>query len=234
MATTKPPTTFSTLPAELRNRIYHLSGSLNIIQIRQCGCAFRADEPRHAQEGRLGMDDEDIDRMFEADQPALIQVNTPLETDWTMCKRASSIHQRTATHRCVPVAVARAACSAPELARVSKEVRADTLPMYYGKHTFHFRLFHGHMNQDERDQDETSLLSWLSAIGARNASLLRNFVITFSKDKDAHYIRRNLQPQMAKLGVRVGEAVKLVRTSYPHCSCVQCVRRDIIDKMIDG
>ncbi|KAK4898662.1 hypothetical protein LTR27_003834 [Elasticomyces elasticus] len=226
MATTKPLTTFSTLPAELRNRIYHLSGCLNIIQIRQCGCAFRADEPRHTQEGRLGMNDEDIDRMFEADQPALIQVNTPSETDWTMCRRASSIHERTATHNCVSVAVARAACSIPKLTRVSRDVRADTLPMYYGKHIFQFRLFH-------RKQDEKSMLSWLSAIGPRNASLLRNFVITFSKDKDAHYIKRHLQPQMAKLGVRVGEAVKLVRTSYPYCSCIQCARRDIIDKMID-
>ncbi|KAK5695000.1 hypothetical protein LTR17_024713 [Elasticomyces elasticus] len=179
------------------------------------------------------MDDEDIDRMFEVNQPALIQVNTPSETDWTMCRRASSIHERTATHRCVSVAVVRAACSIPKLTRVSRDVRADTLPMYYGKHTFHFRLFHGHMNQEARDQDETSLLSWLSAIGPRNASLLRNFVITFSRDKDAHYIRRNLQPRMAKLGVRVGEAVKLVRTVYPHCSCIQCVRRDIIEKMID-
>lgn len=65
----------------------------------------------------------------------------------------------------------------PELTKVSRQIRNDTLPIFYGSHIFLFTLF-------DRDVDATSICKWMSRIGRHNVSLLRKVIIVTRSKKN--------------------------------------------------
>ncbi|KAK1071436.1 hypothetical protein LTR74_003313 [Friedmanniomyces endolithicus] len=218
MATTKPPTTFSTLPAELRDEIYELSGCLDLVQCRTTRISMRADE---------------FQTYARTDCASIAYNRALIDRQAFLCIRQHSAtrHDRSQRKRfckwktmCICNTLSYftpAEISQPSLTKVSTAVRADTLPIYYGKHIFYAFVSDG-------EEDGTTLLRWLSTIGSHNASLLRNIILVYGKKTVAHCIVRDLQPEMARLGVRVGDAVKLRRTDYPHCNCDECIRSLLI------
>ncbi|KAK0781735.1 hypothetical protein LTR02_013195 [Friedmanniomyces endolithicus] len=213
MATTKPPTTFSTLPAELRNEIYELSGCLDLVQI-----SMRADE--FQTNARTDCASIAYNRAL-IDRPAFLCIRQHPATRHDRSQRRRFCKWKTTCICNTLSCFTPAEISQPSLTKVSTAVRADTLPIYYGKHIFYAFVSDG-------EEDGTTLLRWLSTIGSHNASLLRNIILVYGKKTVAHYIVRDLQPEMARLGVRVGDAVKLRRTDYPHCNCDECIRSLLI------
>ncbi|TKA60411.1 hypothetical protein B0A55_12327 [Friedmanniomyces simplex] len=198
MATAKPLTTFSTLPAELQNGIYELSGCLDLIQCSAAERLFRADHYHLA--ARAEPNPFASATLAYTDRPAYVGIRRKSSTDDHGRCHMKALTSWRESYVCHTI----------------KVVRADTLPIYYGKHLFYFTFL-------DVNQDEGTLLRWLSMIGSHNASLLLNVIIVYSNKASANCIIKNVQPEMAKLGVRVQEAVKLVRTLYPHCSCDGCV-----------
>ncbi|KAK0287847.1 hypothetical protein LTR91_022260 [Friedmanniomyces endolithicus] len=220
MATTKPPTTFSTLPAELRNEIYELSGCLDLVQCLVTRSSKRANEFQTYV--RADCASIAINRAL-TDRPAFLCIRQHPATRHGRSLprflpriRPTSICD-SSTFSCFPPAE----ISQPSLTKVSIAVRADTLPIYYGKHIFYAFI-------SDVEEESASLLRWLSIIGPHNASLLRNIILVYCKKTVARYIIKDLQPEMARLGVRVGDAVKLRRTDYPHCNCDECIRSILI------
>ena len=218
MATTKPPTTFSTLPAELRNEIYELSGCLDLVQCPTTRSSMRVDE--FQTYARTDFASIAFNRGL-IDRPAFLCIRQHPATrhdrsqPMRFCKWGKTCICNTLS------CFTPAEISQPSLTKVSTAVRADTLPIYYGKHIFYAFV-------SDVEEDGATLLRWLSTIGSHNASLLRNIILVYGKKTVAHYIVRDLQPEMARLGVRVGDAVKLRRTDYPHCNCDECIRSLLI------
>ncbi|KAK3617261.1 hypothetical protein LTR56_025415 [Elasticomyces elasticus] len=105
----------------------------------------------------------------------------------------------------------------PPITRTSKQVRADTLPMFYGTHTFYFVL-------RDRYQEETIIERWLSKIGRTNAGRLCKVFAIYTTKQDGKDFTKYTAAAMRKLGVRSG-VIELMRTSYPHCACNRCVLR---------
>jgi len=61
--------------------------------------------------------------------------------------------------------------SQPDATKVCKQIRADTLPNFYGSHTFIFTIF-------DIKEDGGSVTAWLETIGPKNTNmLLRRIVI---------------------------------------------------------
>ncbi|TKA29783.1 hypothetical protein B0A50_03147 [Salinomyces thailandicus] len=102
----------------------------------------------------------------------------------------------------------------PALTQVSKQVRADTLPMFYGRRIFVFTLF-------DRQANSQSIVEWLARIGD-NADLLLMVAIVCRKKADRKYFRKVLRPMMEDLGLRDGVTIS-VRLEYPFCYCERCI-----------
>lgn len=60
----------------------------------------------------------------------------------------------------------------PALTKVSKDIRNETLPMFYGQHRFVFTILSRSGTQRERDFEE--IFKWLRAMGKRNVGMLRD------------------------------------------------------------
>ncbi|KAK5712916.1 hypothetical protein LTR17_017822 [Elasticomyces elasticus] len=105
----------------------------------------------------------------------------------------------------------------PPITRTSKQVRADTLPMFYGTHTFYFVL-------RDQYQEETMIERWLSKIGRDNADRLCKIVAIYTTKRHGKDFNKYTAAAMRKLGVRSG-VVELMRTSYPHCACNRCIMK---------
>lgn len=107
----------------------------------------------------------------------------------------------------------------PDMAKVSKQVREETLSIYYGDHTFLVTLL-------DRDIDSETICEWLETIGERSAASLRNVKLVYRTKKDLYYIEKELMPAMHKLGMRnTDDVVELKRLRYPYCYCEGCIRR---------
>jgi hypothetical protein len=103
------------------------------------------------------------------------------------------------------------------MTRVSRQVRHDTLPMYYGSHSFLFTLFN-------LKSDGESIIGWLNTIGPVNAGLLRDLKIVYRTKKLIHILQKGILPKMRELGVK-DDAVTVKRLPYPYCYCEGCVRK---------
>ncbi|KAK3657574.1 hypothetical protein LTR56_002349 [Elasticomyces elasticus] len=70
----------------------------------------------------------------------------------------------------------------PSLTRVSRQLRAETLAMYYGINSFELRLDQGddipHVKAHNVEQMQA--LKWLAAIGPSNAQLIKNIKILYA------------------------------------------------------
>ncbi|KAK5127963.1 hypothetical protein LTR85_005080 [Meristemomyces frigidus] len=107
----------------------------------------------------------------------------------------------------------------PSLTMMSKQVRRDTLPMFYGNHGFVFTRF-------DTESDGSNIETWLEALGAANAKMLFCVVIVVRKKKQQLYVEKTLLPKMRQLGVRVDDIfLRSVRVGYPFCCCETCVMR---------
>lgn len=277
----RPPNTFLSLPAELRNTIYELSGCLDIVQCRRTSSTIRPHEllekrrscapvnegwagckcglhcgsylddlgdtvdlygpvmachcALHAHDMKAGppvpaaflrvnwrstasptaegaKQTQDFDDVLQSQEVAVRRMQHFYRGSTSCCSMCS-------TTKCRLVGLTQ-----PALTKVSKKVRAETLPMFYGKHIFVFIVF-----EVERDCD--SILRWLSRIGMENAEMLRKVVVLYKKKKVVRYFEKELRPEMAKLGARVGDgAVQLMRMKYPYCECEGCVMKVLVDR----
>ena len=110
----------------------------------------------------------------------------------------------------------------PVLTKVCKKVRSDTLPIFYGDNSFLFTIF-------DRKTDIASLFKWLRIIGPQNARSLNRLRIVTRNKRDTKYVKNELVPMLAKLGVREensdGEEVAdVTKLGYPFCFCEHCIR----------
>ena len=107
----------------------------------------------------------------------------------------------------------------PEIMKVSKQVREDTLSIFYGSHTFLVTLM-------DKNIDGRTIRQWLETIGRKNASRLRDVKLVYRTKKDRRYIEGRLLPAMRRLSVRTDEGmVDVKRLTYPFCYCEGCIRR---------
>lgn len=243
MEAEKAPTTFLSLPAELRNEIYKLSGYLEVRQ---------GDEV--TSDGRCPIPDYhgDIDHcplcsgcsqdrsqcllcfeLSESGKELSLWVNrnsnytiTGLKADggkkWSVRhKYVSHLSYRNETavkhgHHI------KNRVEQPALTKVSKEVRNDTLPIFYGSHSFLLTLF-------DRDADIASIFKWFRKIGKENAALLREVKIVVRTKGDKKYAQTELKRALKKRGLNAdgGTIVKVVKLRYPFCYCEYCVRNAI-------
>ncbi|KAK3068109.1 hypothetical protein LTR53_014572 [Teratosphaeriaceae sp. CCFEE 6253] len=208
MATAEPPTTFEMLPPELRNKIFEDSECLDIRQCNRCKLCLRADVYS------WGQITDTTPRNLSAHATLLV-----------LCIfRRSNIH-KALCHRFR--AIQTFECSAhgantgavgiahPNLTLVNKLIRAETLGMFYGRHTFYF-AFH------DIKVDHKIIVRWLRKIALDSSSRLRRVIIVYSVKKHAPHLKKFLMPEMAKLGLKTSEVVQLERTKYPHCCCNTC------------
>ncbi|KAK4898663.1 hypothetical protein LTR27_003835 [Elasticomyces elasticus] len=197
--------TFTGLAAELRNRITELSRCLDIVQCRDCRQAFRADRYELlANFHGLAT----IETSIFSAGPAILQVRDRSQSRASQCKPAKSCNSHCRFGSSL-LSFLESGIAQPAVTHTSKQVRADTLPMFYGTHTFYFVL-------RDQYQDESMIERWLSTIGRDNAVRLCKIVAIYTTKRHAAAMR--------KLGVRSG-VVKLMRTSYPHCACKRCVMK---------
>ena len=107
----------------------------------------------------------------------------------------------------------------PALTKVSKEVRNDTLPIFYGSHCFMFTLF-------DRNTESASIFKWVRNIGKDSAALLREVKIVVRTKRDGKYVENELKPALKKLGLNAhgGTDAKVVKLRFPFCYCETCVR----------
>lgn len=69
----------------------------------------------------------------------------------------------------------------PPLTRVSRQVRDETLPIFYGNHRFVCTLF-------DPVEQEQMLLAWLEKIGPISAGLIRELYVVYSKKAVKQYV----------------------------------------------
>lgn len=108
----------------------------------------------------------------------------------------------------------------PSLTRVNKQIRSETLPIFYSAQAFLFTLF-------DRKIDSISILEWLRTIGKQNASFIRDIKIVYRKKKDRQYIMKTMLPIMKRYGVstEAKEGVLMaMRLVYPFCYCERYIR----------
>ncbi|KAK4503187.1 hypothetical protein PRZ48_006615 [Zasmidium cellare] len=206
------PTTFESLPPELRNHIYHLSQNLTIYQCKVCtktapanstlewttsatewtpiilhnrsNCCFA--QAKHGQmPGAMDA------RIFVAGrvEPSIMPV--PYDRELKLDEKEQVFYHSHPQP---------SALTQPPLTRVSHLVRSDTLPMFYGDRQFYFTMF-----SSSSTQDGEAVLKWLKTIGPSNAALLRNVAVVYARKQTGSYIKRELLAKMGELGVDVGE-----------------------------
>ncbi|KAK4892304.1 hypothetical protein LTR27_009138 [Elasticomyces elasticus] len=69
----------------------------------------------------------------------------------------------------------------PSLTRVSRQLRTETLSMYYSINSFELRLDDASVKVKKVEQMQA--LKWLAAIGASNAQLIKDITIIYSYDQ---------------------------------------------------
>ncbi|KAF7197661.1 hypothetical protein HII31_01000 [Pseudocercospora fuligena] len=223
-------TTFESLPAELRNRIYQLSGCLKFYEepdrnrrscarhtvcgdytadahpvVHGCGdgehCSFASWD---------GFRDWKAAAYFVNGDPTFDTANygprTCVENFARYTTRATSPRKSLICYQMTG--------AQPGLTRVSKKVREDTLPIFYGNHPFVVRLFSANAS------DENRVFRWLDTIGPAAANMLREIYIFYARKQQLKHIRNNVLPELRARGVKTapGElgVVHLTRVTYPY------------------
>jgi len=199
------------------SQIYELSGCLDIYGMCLCGHSCHADE---FETKCSSIDSPPRCRPIE---PAQLRIYRQTSANRPPCNSDRTTRYTASHMECnhfdmkVPTNIVQ-----PSLTRVSKQVRNDTLSIFYGKHYFYFAL-------RNITTDRKIITRWLRKIGPQNASLLRKLVIVYSKKENVRYYRKTLSKEMAALGVNVDGAVKVQRTKYPYCTCNVCVGRTVLE-----
>jgi hypothetical protein len=232
--TTKSPTTFLTLPAELRNTIYTLSGNLESIQTWdtanfQCACV--------SPEGSDGVTTtchEHLRACLFCHHPASrpppslslwVNRNSKYAVNDSKGHKTQSLRSISVHHNSFDGSIAsthaahiKNGVEQPALTKVSKQVRNDTLPIFYGSHSFLFTLF-------DREVDSASIFKWVRKIGKDNAGRLMTVKIVVRRKGDEKYAENELIPALKRQGLKTeGRDVKVIKLSYPYCYCERCVR----------
>ena len=236
---TKSPTTFLTLPAELRNTIYTLSGNLESIQTWdtanfQCRCVSPRDSGgatlicrKHLMACRFCHCHDPI-----SDDPASFSLwvnrNSAYAVNGSKGHKMHGLRCNSVDHHHQPLTRSKAPSHAahikngveqPALTKVSKKVRDETLPIFYGSHSFLFTLF-------DREIDSASIFKWVRTIGKDNAGLLRKVSIVVRNNKDLKYAENELIPALKRQGLKTeGREVEVYKLPYPNCYCEGCVRK---------
>ncbi|KAI5362119.1 Putative Immunoglobulin-like domain-containing protein [Septoria linicola] len=175
-------TGFLDLPAELRNAIYRLSDCLELSHrynrpIRRCLCGWlHPDEdfcPHFGLE-TIGWRDIHIS--------GVIEIPTPPGHRYYV--DAASIEQ--GTHAAI--------WRQPSVTRVNKQIRSETLPMFYGNLQVTLRCA-------SEDISESQDLKWLRQIGKANAGLLNSLLVQDSWGMHEEDFRQRCQKALADLGV---------------------------------
>lgn len=242
----KPPMTFLSLPAELRNEIYHLSGCLEVKQFAHmvtsprcmlhklwgdtnvCNCWTCEQDGRRCNFYRRAM------RFYRGGLSAsLIWVNrnsnfatkghranvgkgslrmTRVSHGWSWGGSSAVDH---AAH-------IRDGVEQPAITKVSKEVGADTLPMFYGSHRSMFTLFNIEI-------DAASVCKWMRTIGKGNVAILREAVVVVRSKAGFKFAHNQLKLSLKKLGLRTdqGAVMRVVKLEHPFCYCESCVRQAV-------
>ncbi|KAK3110086.1 hypothetical protein LTR53_015985 [Teratosphaeriaceae sp. CCFEE 6253] len=208
MATAEPPTTFELLPPELRKKIYEDSECLDIRQCNRCKLCLRADVYSWGE-----ITDATPHNLPAHATPLVLSIFRRSNNHKSLCHRFRAIR----TFECSAHSASTGAVgiAQPNLTLVNKSIRAETLGMFYGRHTLYF-AFH------DIEVDHKIIARWLRKIGLDNSSRLRRVIIVYSVKKHARHIKKFLMPEMAKLGLKTSEVVQLERTKYPHCCCNTC------------
>ena len=238
-STSERPTNFLSLPGELRNYIYSLSRCL---QVYQCaGCTLRANEPLPNLENIYKCSSLCPNCRTYYSSLGPYNAEPPILSFWvnrcsylaqegaeTSCELGSIKKLRTAKVSCKNHPPKQAwdrgakhitRISQPELTKVSKQVRDETLSIFYGNRSFLFTL----MNTEI---DGLTVRKWLRTIGKENAAKLRTLKIVYRTKADRRYVKEDLMREMKKLGVKTDEDVVMVkRLQYPYCYCEHCTRK---------
>ena len=106
----------------------------------------------------------------------------------------------------------------PDLTKATRQVRDETLTVFYGSSTFVLTLF-------DISIDGAAIESWLQAIGAQSTSYLRRIKIIYRRKKTAKYIKKKLLSTMEQLGIRSATegVVVATRLKCPFCYCEKCI-----------
>ncbi|KAK4546531.1 hypothetical protein LTR36_001748 [Oleoguttula mirabilis] len=241
-----PRATFLDLPAELRTYIYDLSGCLTVWQCCTCRQQWHGDGPvlsaskcedyytlseSHSPQDAYSTtppNEANASPSSSTHGPAGFWVNRsshliePVAESETSTATAGTAKSLRATKRCGKYCTASAhgahvqSVAQPALTRVCKRIRAETLSIFYGIHTFFFTIF-------DNQIDGGALEKWLATIGPANASSLRCLHVVYRQKQQSRYLENTLLPLARTLGVRVDEAVISCRLSYPFCYCEMCV-----------
>lgn len=257
----KSPTTFLSLPAELRNTIYTLSGNLVSIQTWdaedfQCACVTETEHSgpneicyEHVRECMFCHHKDSL-----SSNPASLSLWVNRNSNYAVAggkshggkaqggkrfgsKRGASKSNSNKSRQMQSLrsvsfrhdtfdnssaskhaAHIKNGVEQPALTKVSTQVRKDTLPIFYGNHSFLFTLF-------DREVDGASILKWVRKIGEENAGMLRTVKIVVRNKDDQKYAENELIRLLKKQGLKTEERdVTILKLPSPYCYCELCVR----------
>ena len=135
----------------------------------------------------------------------------------------------------------------PALIRACRQIREDTLPIWYGNQTFFFTIFgtkarwcqrcqyppfrssqhcKSHHAVDTEWDTWLAVIQWLKLIGKANAASIRHVILVYSSTR-ARYRFQFKVNELQKLGLRVDEPGLLTWRSVgtPFCRCESCVMK---------
>ncbi|KAK4502256.1 hypothetical protein PRZ48_005681 [Zasmidium cellare] len=166
----KPPTSFLSLPAELRNYIYDLSGCLKILQCKVCHSTIRGDDEEisHRSCCFYSYDGYEIDCEYR--EKAYLWVNRHPFRGAEDCGRHIGWEKTHGMEEHLKEHVV--GISQPALSKVSKQLRPEMLSLFYGEHIWMFAasaqslIFH----VSEK---------WLRNIGKTNAAFVKDITLVW-------------------------------------------------------
>ena len=231
MADPKAPTSFLSLPAELRNEIYELSGCLNSVQTQEIHefvmpnvdptvvrrdiyepcyfCYWNGEPPTSAPSLWVNRNSSSATKAGKTNQ---------------RIRHGQTIHGKpfsgvTASRHGAHI---KTGVKQPALSKASKQVRFETLSIFYGQHSFLFTLF-------DRGIDSRSIFKYIRTIGKDSVGMLRDVKIVVRSKADQKYVENELIEMLKKLGLSTdnGTIVGVVKLPYPFCYCENCIRRAI-------
>lgn len=112
----------------------------------------------------------------------------------------------------------------PELTRVSRQVRKDTLPIFYGHHPFVYRVTAGNVQASVQ-----KLLDWLDTLGPTNAAMIRRLVLVYLRKKNLRYFTVKLLPELRRRGLDTA-VLRYERMGHPFQLNELAVLKGLYDK----
>ncbi|KXT01384.1 hypothetical protein AC578_6628 [Pseudocercospora eumusae] len=226
--------TFESLPAELRNSIYDLSGCLKVYQCRICSSTAFGDGDAIKYKHVSKRTTDDPQRKFyrwpyivrdcckrkegscgHAHRSTLLWVNRQGNTAShhdCKCRNADHSHQRVV------------GATQLAIAQVSKSIRVETLGIFYASNHFFATMFN-------TSKDRGAIMKWLKAIGPKNASQITSFEIVYTRNEQLRFLKKKLVKKMKEMGLHVDEGVlEATKLRAPFCRCEHCVMQTLRDK----